>query len=46
MSGAINVSSNYGYGTKVKIILDQKIELEENLRKKALKSINRMLELG
>ena len=30
MSGAINISSNYGYGTKVKIILDQKIELIEN----------------
>lgn len=30
MSGAINVSSNYGYGTKVKIILDQKIEIEHN----------------
>ena len=30
MSGAINVSSNYGYGTKVKIILDQKVVLEQN----------------
>ena len=30
MSGAINISSNYGYGTKVKIILDQKMELNQN----------------
>jgi len=30
MSGAMNISSNYGYGTKVKIILDQKMEVIEN----------------
>ena len=30
MGGAINVSSNYGYGTKVKVILDQKMELIKN----------------
>ena len=30
MSGAINISSNYGYGTKVKIILDQKMVLNRH----------------
>ena len=30
MNGAMMVSSNYGFGTKVKIILDQKIEFEVN----------------
>ena len=30
MSGAINISSDYGYGTKVKIMLDQKMELVDD----------------
>ena len=30
MNGALMVSSNYGMGTKVKVILDQKIELQVN----------------
>lgn len=30
MNGAMMVSSNYGMGTKVKVILDQKIELQVN----------------
>ena len=30
MNGAMMISSNYGFGTKVKIILDQKIEFNEN----------------
>ena len=30
MNGAMMISSNYGYGTKVKIILDQKVEFDVN----------------
>lgn len=30
MNGTMMISSNYGLGTKVKIILDQKIEINEN----------------
>ena len=30
MNGAMIISSNYGYGTKVKIILDQKVEFNVN----------------
>jgi len=30
MNGTMMISSNYGFGTKVKIILDQKIEVEVN----------------
>ncbi len=30
MNGTMTISSNYGIGTKVKIILDQKIELNKN----------------
>ena len=30
MNGTMMISSNYGYGTKVKIILDQKVEFDVN----------------
>lgn len=30
MNGTMMISSNYGFGTKVKVILDQKIEFHEN----------------
>ena len=30
MNGAMMISSNYGYGTKIKIVLDQKIEFNIN----------------
>lgn len=31
MNGTMIVSSNYGFGTKVKVIIDQKIEFNENI---------------
>lgn len=30
MNGAMMISSNYGYGTKVKVIIDQKIDIHEH----------------
>ena len=39
MNGTMLISSNYGVGTKVKIILDQKIQLEESVDLKKYQEI-------